>query len=640
MNSRKIISILTIFAIFIIANLFTNKTYATECIKINDNEIKYFDTKLNLTKDNGKKINKNVEFPFHKDNVNIYTFDSDKYHLKYDNSEKLGLYTTDKDWFYTEDENNQIYEENGSIEYVIKIPFILAENIDQTMHDGTSINECFEFTTDADFSVSVDGSKLFITNPVGQTNSYKLDFKRNYLYKNNKEYVLLDSPLTNGNLYNLTIKITNKKDAHYKLNMKFDLWLTGIYEKYYDARTNNQLGYNARNCQAGDKVEPRYKTFENYKFNNCDANVDSNNKITIKDGINYATHYYDKIWNGEINYLDYENNNVISEASYFKSCVENEISDSKKNIDNYTFYNEKKEYDDGNDYLKIIYYYKPNISDEEKDKSQNDTNEQEKTNSENNTNEEEIDSKNAQTKENDGDKDENKNKDATNKESNNQDDEEDKSNENNFSNESNDESKANNKNNVNENNNKDAIEKEEMNENKTLDTNDDANKTNIGSKINKEIEKIKYNTKEKNIELPNVETIENPIIETIETPKVKKAYSFENLIIQPKKISKNNENSEDNIKSEDEVLKNDELNNIESLNEITEDENQAEDSNENANKDSDKIESTENITLSKALTKLENQIKKLKFKLKIWITVAFINLFITIFLILNKLKKI
>jgi len=620
MNSKKILFIFISLSILLATNLFTNKIYAAECQKINENEVKYFNSKITLTNDNGEKTYKNVQFPIYNEGGNTYSFESAKYHLKY-NNKKLELHQTNENRFYTEDENCEKYEDNYSTEYEIEIPFVLATDNNRCLKDQSWVNEILDFYSNTDFNIYVDGQNLNLKNPSGEINTYMIDLKNNILYTNGDEQRLLDNPLDKEKLHKLILKISEKKGMKYVLRFKFNFWLTGVCENYYDIKTNKLIDTKAQNGEEGDEVKPNYKTFKNYQFNNCDAKLNEDGKIIVNEGINYVTHYYDKLWDGEIDYLDYENNKIISEPIYFKSKIEEDLLENNKNIESYSFYEEKREYDDNNNYLKLICYYKSNEYDKDKnEKTKELENDAPKDNKE--------DSVNKETKEYDE-------KNITNDELNNKNKKTAESKEKNNNDKQTNESQIDNKDNLNKNSNKKTIEKDELKENKIVETINNKSLLDTNSKINNRIEKINNFSKAQYIKLPKAEITEEQAIKNVETPKTKKAYSYENLMIGPKKISENNKIFENDTKSKNRVSKNKIINDANTANEITEKENQIKENIKNSNK----IEDTYQTPLPQTISLLEGKIKSLKFKLKIWIIVAFINLFVTILLILNKLKK-
>ncbi len=620
MNSKKILFIFISLSILLATNLFTNKIYAAECQKINENEVKYFNSKITLTNDNGEKTYKNVQFPIYNEGGNTYSFESAKYHLKY-NNKKLELHQTNENIFYTEDENCEKYEDNYSTEYEIEIPFVLATDNNRCLKDQSWVNEILDFYSNTDFNIYVDGQNLNLKNPSGEINTYMIDLKNNILYTNGDEQRLLDNPLDKEKLHKLILKISEKKGMKYVLRFKFNFWLTGVCENYYDIKTNKLIDTKAQNGEEGDEVKPNYKTFKNYQFNNCDAKLNEDGKIIVNEGINYVTHYYDKLWDGEIDYLDYENNKIISEPIYFKSKIEEDLLENNKNIESYSFYEEKREYDDNNNYLKLICYYKSNEYDKDKnEKTKELENDAPKDNKE--------DSVNKETKEYDE-------KNITNDELNNKNKKTAESKEKNNNDKQTNESQIDNKDNLNKNSNKKTIEKDELKENKIVETINNKSLLDTNSKINNRIEKINNFSKAQYIKLPKAEITEEQAIKNVETPKTKKAYSYENLMIGPKKISENNKIFENDTKSKNRVSKNKIINDANTANEITEKENQIKENIKNSNK----IEDTYQTPLPQTISLLEGKIKSLKFKLKIWIIVAFINLFVTILLILNKLKK-
>lgn len=623
MNSKKILFIFISLSILLATNLFTNKIYAAECQKINENEVKYFNSKITLTNDNGEKTYKNVQFPIYNEGGNTYSFESAKYHLKY-NNKKLELHQTNENRFYTEDENCEKYEDNYSTEYEIEIPFVLATDNNRCLKDQSWVNEILDFYSNTDFNIYVDGQNLNLKNPSGEINTYMIDLKNNILYTNGDEQRLLDNPLDKEKLHKLILKISEKKGMKYVLRFKFNFWLTGVCENYYDIKTNKLIDTKAQNGEEGDEVKPNYKTFKNYQFNNCDAKLNEDGKIIVNEGINYVTHYYDKLWDGEIDYLDYENNKIISEPIYFKSKIEEDLLENNKNIESYSFYEEKREYDDNNNYLKLICYYKSNEYDKDKnEKTKELENDAPKDNKE--------DSVNKETKEYDE-------KNITNDELNNKNKKTAESKEKNNNDKQTNESQIDNKDNLNKNSNKKTIEKDELKENKIVETINNKSLLDTNSKINNRIEKINNFSKAQYIKLPKAEITEEQAIKNVETPKTKKAYSYENLMIGPKKISENNKIFENDTKSKNRVSKNkiiNDANTANTANEITEKENQIKENIKNSNK----IEDTYQTPLPQTISLLEGKIKSLKFKLKIWIIVAFINLFVTILLILNKLKK-
>ena len=620
MNSKKILFIFISLSILLATNLFTNKIYAAECQKINENEVKYFNSKITLTNDNGEKTYKNVQFPIYNEGRNTYSFESAKYHLKY-NNKKLELHQTNENRFYTEDENCEKYEDNYSTEYEIEIPFVLATDNNRCLKDQSWVNEILDFYSNTDFNIYVDGQNLNLKNPSGEINTYMIDLKNNILYTNGDEQRLLDNPLDKEKLHKLILKISEKKGMKYVLRFKFNFWLTGVCENYYDIKTNKLIDTKAQNGEEGDEVKPNYKTFKNYQFNNCDAKLNEDGKIIVNEGINYVTHYYDKLWDGEIDYLDYENNKIISEPIYFKSKIEEDLLENNKNIESYSFYEEKREYDDNNNYLKLICYYKSNEYDKDKnEKTKELENDAPKDNKE--------DSVNKETKEYDE-------KNITNDELNNKNKKTAESKEKNNNDKQTNESQIDNKDNLNKNSNKKTIEKDELKENKIVETINNKSLLDTNSKINNRIEKINNFSKAQYIKLPKAEITEEQAIKNVETPKTKKAYSYENLMIGPKKISENNKIFENDTKSKNRVSKNKIINDANTANEITEKENQIKENIKNSNK----IEDTYQTPLPQTISLLEGKIKSLKFKLKIWIIVAFINLFVTILLILNKLKK-
>ncbi len=292
----------------------------------------------------------NWKMPFLKEENGYYSFDSDKYHLKRDDSNKrFVLHSGERGGIYPFNQCNDdtLIDGNRNLYFTIKmeIPFLMTtDGKVKNSKTGQYEDMVFNFSGDDDVWVYVDddlvidlggthikqtGNVNFATNKVFYSSVYNVA-------NNTDTFNIYKNAFSNGKLsagkHTLRIFYIERAGGGSNLFASFNLQSSGVQTKYVEKYTNKELASVIKTGAIGEKIELEEKQFTDKVL--CQRPEETT--ATLKEELQTFYFYYKNKYNVITDYLDIMDNSKVAETDKQKVTEDDQYTTNKREVKDYT----------------------------------------------------------------------------------------------------------------------------------------------------------------------------------------------------------------------------------------------------------------------------------------------------------------
>ena len=267
----------------------------------------------------------NYKFPFLKQENGYYSFNSDEYHVKKDDSsKKFILHKGARNGFYPFNNcsDDTFSDENKNLFFTAKfeIPFIMTES-GQVINEKTNKTEdmVFNFSGDDDVWIFVDDDLVVDLGGVHIKQTGDINFAKNtvtyssiYDINNDKdnenvEKIAFNSGKLSKGEHTLRVFYMERAGGESNLFVNFNLQSSGLKVNHIDKSDNQILNEEIIAGMQGKEVQTFEKKFDGYEL----VEKPSTENYTLTDKLQTVNYYYKYVGKIKVNHIDNKTSKVL-----------------------------------------------------------------------------------------------------------------------------------------------------------------------------------------------------------------------------------------------------------------------------------------------------------------------------------------